>query len=137
MIVVSIMDIRERKVSTVLLAAGVLMAGAIAIGEMFQNQLRWEKAAREILLGVLPGGFLFTAAYLTKKAGYGDGVVLTALGILHGYLTSAVILCISLFLLSVFSIILLLFKRVQRDTHIPYLPFLTAAYMGCQFLGRG
>ena len=75
-----------------------------------------------------PGGLLLVTAYVTKKAGYGDGIVLLLLGMALGGDKSLLIFGLSLLLISVWSLILLVFHKAGRNTKIPYLPFLTAAF---------
>ena len=135
--VLSFMDIRERKVSVAWLAAGA----ALVCGFLMYEGLAVGTDARELmvrsLLGALPGLFMLAVARLTQKAGYADGLVLILVGIGYGYLPSVVLLCLSLFLLSLCSVVLLLCRRVRGNTRMPYLPFLTAAYACTWFLKVG
>jgi len=68
-------------------------------------------------------------AFATKKAGYGDGIVLLLVGMVSGGGKGLWIFCISLFLISIFSVILLLCHKVRRNSEVPYLPFLTVAWI--------
>lgn len=134
LLVLSIMDVREKKVNGALLIAGMLAAGLLVIWEMVQGERGWGEVMLKALLGMMPGAFLLAVARVTGKAGYADGMVLAALGICQGYLTGAAVLCISLLYLSLCSAVLLLCKRVKGNTKMPYLPFLTAAYVSIQLL---
>ncbi len=76
----------------------------------------------------LPGLFLLVLAWLTKESiGYGDGISVILLGGMVGLRNCIWVLCISLLLLSLAGLVLLVIKRVDRKTKIPYLPFLLAA----------
>lgn len=133
----SIFDVREKKVPVIFVAAGIVAVFIVRFYEGVVNDINNTNEVRllaEMVLGMVPGIFLLVVAKLTGKAGYGDGAVLLILGILDGYLMCATLLCISLFLMSMFSISLMLLHKVCRNTKLPYLPFLTAAYVCCQLL---
>ena len=85
--------------------------------------------AVQSLLGTLPGLFLLGVARLTPKMGYGDGMVLNLVGLRVGYARCVALLCFSLLLLSLCSVVLLLCRRVKGTTRMPYLPFLAASYV--------
>lgn len=119
---ISILDIKCRKVPVWLLAVGGVFAlPALCLSggsrELFQA-----------LRGMLPGILLLAAAFFTGKAGYGDGIVLLALGAVSKG-RGALLLGISLIFMSMASVVLLALRKVDRDTKIPYLPFLTAAWL--------
>ena len=122
---VSIMDIRSRKISIWLLLSGGILVLATCGNQFAAGSL----ALYDILGGMVPGLLLLAIAFVTKKAGYGDGMVLVLVGMVVGGGKSFVIFGVSLFLISVFSIILLLFRKVRRNSTIPYLPFLSAAWL--------
>lgn len=133
----SFMDIRERKVSVAWLAAGAIAVCGFFLYEGTVVGTDGRELITGSLLGTIPGIFMLVVARLTGKAGYGDGLVLILLGISYGYLCSIVILCLSLFLLSLCSVVLLLCRRVKGSTQMPYLPFLTAAYVCAWFFKIG
>ena len=120
--IISVFDIKSRRVSVWLLVIG----GVIAL-----PAIRWCCIAREyldLLKGMLPGLLFLAVAFFTRKAGYGDGVVLLILGMVTKGKV-AVLFGVSLFLISIFSIVLLTFHKVNRNTKMPYLPFLAAAWL--------
>ncbi len=121
---VSGMDIRFRQVSARLLMVGGMLAAAFVLCRNGSNLAGYY----EVFIGMMPGGVLLAAAFATKKAGSGDGVALMILGMISGSKILPVF-GFSLFLTAVFSIVLLGLRRVRRDTRIPYLPFLTAAWL--------
>lgn len=127
LMVLSFFDIKEKQVPVLLLAAGLV----IGLGISVYNCLRGREQWLAVLIGILPGVFLLLVAAMTKKAGWGDGIVLTALGLICGYRESIFLLTISLLSMSVLSVILLVFRKVGRNTALPYLPFLGLAYIIC------
>lgn len=133
----SFMDIRERKISVAWLAAGAIAVCGFLLHEGMVVGTDGRELITGSLLGAIPGIFMLAVARLTGKAGYGDGLVLILLGIEYGYLCCIMILSLSLFLLSLCSAVLLLCRRVKGSTQMPYLPFLTAAYVCVWFFKIG
>lgn len=92
-----------------------------------------------ILIAVKPAGFIYYAGLIpgmcmllisfasNQSVGYGDGLTILMLGLLVGFKLCVGILCLSLFLISIYSIVLLIIKKANRKTTIPYIPFLLAA----------
>ena len=105
---ISVMDIRSRRVPVWLLVLGGIpgvVAGICRNGGDFS-----------MILGALPGLLLLATAFATKKAGYGDGIVLSLLGIAVGSRKSLLLFGISLFLTSICSLVLLVLRKAVRDT---------------------
>lgn len=103
----------------------------LGMGTIFMiicNILQWKEFKVGILSAALPGLFLLVLAWLTKESiGYGDGISVILLGGMVGLRNCIWVLCISLLFLSLAGLVLLVIKRVDRKTKIPYLPFLLAA----------
>lgn len=116
----SIMDIRKCNVPVWALVPGGLLTGIALVCQ--------QTATGDMLQGMLPGIFLLATAFATKKAGYGDGIVMLFLGILSGG-RSLLIFGISLSLAAVVSLVLLVLRKAGKNTRIPFLPFLTAAWL--------
>lgn len=121
LLVSSIMDIRTRRVPIWMLGLG----GALTVAAVLLRQNRYG----DILSGMMPGVFLLLIAFATGKAGYGDGIALSCLGAVLGGEKSLLLFGISLFGVSVCSLVLLALRKVGRDTGIPFLPFLTVAWI--------
>lgn len=141
LVVLSIMDIREKQVPLYLLAVGLLLAACAGIGERLRAEelaggLRLIRAVWKILpgllLGLFPGLLFLGMARLTQKAGTGDGLVLMIMGLFTDYRICMTIFSISLFLVSVFSVCMMVFCKVRGKDCLPYIPFLAAAYVGYQ-----
>lgn len=117
----SIMDIRTRRVPVWMLAFGGGLAALAA----------WRQGAAvpEAVMGMLPGVLLLLTALATKKAGYGDGVVLCMFGAVLGREKGMLLFGISLFLLSLYALTLLALRKAGKNTRIPFLPFLAAGWI--------
>lgn len=121
LLVSSVMDIRTRRLPVWLLIVGsVLSAAAILYQKSGYLEMVW---------GVMPGLLLLAIAFTTRKAGYGDGIVLSCLGMMLGGEKSLLLFGLSSFLLALCSLVLLVFRKVGRNTGMPFLPFLTAAWI--------
>ena len=125
LMIISILDIRTRKIPIwLLIAGGVCVTPALAA--------QWSRGVGgcvDILKGMLPGVLLLGMGLGTKKVGYGDGVVMLFLGMALGGGKSWMLLGISLFLTAGVSLVLLALRKAGGKTTIPYLPFLTAAWI--------
>ncbi len=83
--------------------------------------------------GILPGVLLLILARITEQSiGYGDGILLAELGLLTGIGKCTLILAAALAMAGVFSLGMIVIKKVDRRYKIPFVPFLTIAYLaGC------
>ena len=84
-----------------------------------------------ICRALIPGIILVAIALSTKKAGWADGVVLLLLGIQTNYEKCMVAVLVALFLMAVLSVVLLVLRKVKKDTKLPFIPFLAMGW----FLG--
>lgn len=126
LIVSGIMDVRTRRIPIWMLAlGGVLAAWAVCCQD---------RGYLEAMGGLLPGALLLLLAYATKKAGYGDGIVLCCLGIVLEGGKSLLLLGVSLFLAALFALALLAMRRAGRNSSLPFVPFLAAAWLIVVFL---
>lgn len=123
--VLSVYDFRRKKVPVWLLAAGGIFGATAAMYAYFHGT----KSGAEIIWGMLPGGMLLFVAAATKKAGWADGIVLMTLGLVTTYRECVTGFVISLFAISVVSLLLLTFRKVGKNAKLPYLPFLCAGYL--------
>lgn len=120
----SFWDYKERQVPVAWLAVGAFLLPAMGIVRCFAG----EYSGMEYLAGALPGIMLLIIAWLTQKAGYADGVVLIELGLYSGYRQSVLLSCLSLLLSAMVSVCLLAVRKVNRNTKLPYLPFVFMVY---------
>lgn len=81
--------------------------------------------------GCAAGLVVLLLSFVTKGSiGMGDGFLITILGGFAG-LEKTIELCITACLLSaIVSVLLLLIKKADRKTGLPFVPFLLVAYIG-------
>lgn len=120
----AVWDLRNGEVPVKWLVAGGLVLAGMGALRCMGGELQWT----EVLLGMLPGTLMLIVAWQTKKAGYADGIVLLELGVCLGYRWCVVLLCLSMLLLALTAGILLILRKVQKNTQMPYLPFLFVAF---------
>lgn len=123
LVLCSIQDIREKRLSVKMLAvSGLLFLGMSLMFEEIPIERR--------LYNILPGMIAFLIAFLTKEQiGYGDAACLVVLGILVSTACLSGAVLAGLILLSICSIILLAGKKADRKTTLPFLPFLSAGML--------
>ncbi len=130
LLILSVWDSRRREIPLIALIAGgvmdlILLGGGLIRGEIMTSDVL------SALLGILPGLFLFVLAKLTKKAGEADGIALAIIGFAENYLIGLGTLCAASLFASLYAIALLMRKKANRRTELPFLPFLTAGYFVC------
>ncbi len=82
------------------------------------------------LLGSVPGIFTGCVSRLTKEAiGLGDAAVITGLGIVVGWENVCIVCMMGLVLTAVVGVVMVLCNRANRKTKLPFVPFLTVAYV--------
>ena len=119
------LDIRRRRVPVWLL----MISGIIVTSMSFYEIWRGSVNGMDRLSGILPGVVMLLVAYATQKAGWADGVILLLLGLHTGFRESVYSFTLSMLIISAVSLMLLVLKRVNRNTKLPYLPFLFAGYV--------
>ncbi len=137
LVVLSVFDGREQKVPVGLLGVGTLLALVLVARDCLAYSQYWQRIVLTAVLGLIPGVFMLLAAYITHKVGYGDGMALLAVGMLVGYKSCWGMLCISLMIMSFWCIGILVFRKGTKNTRLPYLPFLTIAYLLGLFVRGG
>ena len=82
--------------------------------------------------GAVPGIVLGIISWITREAvGYGDVWIITLLGIYLGIWDTVTLVCMRSF--SAYAAVGCLVWKNSEDTRIPFVPFLTAAYVGVVF----
>lgn len=121
LVIGTVFDIRKRRLPALFLMG----AGVLGLGFFLKNGTLW----KEHMLGLGLGIFLLAYGFLTKEQiGYGDGIILAITGFFLKNRENIFLFSMALFFAACFSILLFLKKRVNKNTRLPFLPFLLAAY---------
>lgn len=84
----------------------------------------------EFILALIPGGICFLLGYWTREAiGYGDAILLCALGMLYSLEELLSICVIAVMLAGVAGLVLLVVFRKNGKYEIPFVPFLWIGWL--------
>ena len=121
-VIEAISDVKRREIKIVYL----IVAGAIGILALV---ISGEKSRIiSSLFGIAIGLTVIVLAYLTKGGiGYGDGLLLCISALLLGVRNNIVLLFTGCFLSAIVSMFLLVIKKADRKTILPFVPFLIPA----------
>lgn len=119
MAICTVTDIKSRTVSgTVLVVFGMV--------SLIYAVICRDGSIYGILYSLLPGAFLLALSLCTKESiGYGDGFLVSALGILTGFSTCFLTVVSGFLLSAVTALVLLVCKKVNGKSRLPFVPFLT------------
>ena len=122
-------DIKYRKIPVWSLAVGIVGAVLSHFGEKSTD---WYL----VVLGLTTGLVFIGISKVTRENfGYGDSILILALGIFLGFWNVLSLLCIAFFLAAIYSIFLLIRCRCSRKKSFPFIPFLAIGYLGGSILG--
>ena len=129
LIILSVMDIKRRKLKLTVLLSGVLF---IPAGVLCRNEI----PAAFLLAGGAVGTVFLAVSKVTEEAfGYGDSVLILIMGGFLGFWDILALLTGAFILAAAFSLVLLIRSRFQRKDTFPFVTFLTAAYLGGMAFG--
>lgn len=118
------LDWKKQEIS--LISVGLF--GLIGIGfDLWLQHQHWGSIAGGILLGAGVG----LLAFLTKEAiGTGDGLILMVIGVFLGFGETLLLFLTGCLLCTALMFLMLLFRKIRKDSRFPLVPFLLAAYLG-------
>ena len=117
----SIFDIRKKSIPIQILVAAGIWAVICLTLSVTENGA---EVLAGSLPGLLPGAVLLMLGFLTQqKVGYGDGILLIIMGLMEGVRMVLLTFCIGLFLQSILAVILVLFKKADKQTQTSKLLF--------------
>ncbi len=125
LLAMSIADIKCCRVPVWMIAVGVGFAAVAGVSRCIVGEGEYSA----LMYGMLPGALLLVAALLTGMVGYADGLVLGCLGLVSGMEAGILALVFGLVLAAVYSVVLLMMGKVKRKSQIPFLPFLSVAWV--------
>lgn len=126
-------DLRYKKIPYWLLAVSGVIVTCVSVRRICMVGMQ----DMQLVWSVLPGVGMLLIALVSKKAGWADGIILVLLGVAVGFRVCAFSFALSMLIISVVSLVLLMLKRVGKNTKIPYLPFLWIGYLAQTALGLG
>lgn len=123
LLIEGVRDIKQKKISII----SVMITSVLGIFLQIPNIADvWLSLTGGVIVGII---FLIISKLTKEKIGCGDGWVMLTAGICLGFRGVICLLSVSLFIASVFSIVLLLFKKVGRKTELPFVGFMIPGYV--------
>ena len=129
MIVLAVMDIRWKKLSLMILLSGTV---PLAAGFLCDREIHIILLAAGSAVGVI---FLIIRRVTEDSFGDGDSILIMIMGGFLGFWNILSLLTAAFSMAALFSIFMLIRKRFHRKSAFPFVPFLTAAYIGGMFFG--
>jgi len=124
LISLSYSDMKRRKLSVGVIVLGFLSA---LVFQAITGIESWRAVAGGILTGFL---FMGISRLTEEKIGYGDSLLTIVLGTFLGMWKLLILLLGAFGLAAAVSILLMIKRKFTRKSMIPFVPFLTVAYMG-------
>lgn len=123
LIIVAIQDLIAKKINVwIVIVCSVLLCICIP----FCSSISLLNRIGGLTLGLL---LILLSKATGGKIGMGDGLVICVTGIGFGFWSNLELFALALLIASIFSIGLLIFKKVDRKKSIPFLPFLLISYL--------
>lgn len=119
----SLYDIRKREIPIALVIVFVIASLPL---NKWSEQFSWFEVSLGAFVGVV---LLFISKFTAESIGYGDGLVVMAMGLYVGIWQNLSVLFWGLFFASIFSIIVVNVKKRSWKSKIPFVPFLLISYV--------
>lgn len=129
LVILTVMDLKRRKLKlSVLLAGGIFIpAGVFCSSGVSPVYLAAGGAVGAVFLGI--------SKITEESLGYGDSILILIMGCFIGFWDILTLLMAAFMMAAVFSLVLLIRGRFRRKDSFPFVPFLTAAYIGGMAFG--
>ena len=122
LIISSIVDIRKKEISIWAIRACMLVSVIRVIAECVGKNLD----AAETIVCLLPGVFLLCMAFLSRQSvGYGDGLLALCAAPALGANATCLGFLAAIFISGITSALLLVIKKVGKNSRLPFVPFMT------------
>lgn len=129
LIILSVMDIKWKKLPFTFLLSGALLAAA---GYLCEREIPLMLLAAGGAVGII---FLIISKATGESFGYGDSILILFMGSFLGLWDILSVLLGAFSMAAVFSAFMMVKRGFHRKSSFPFVPFLAAAYMGGIFLG--
>lgn len=122
LLIEGIRDLRRKEISVLTCVVTALIG--------FLIRICWRDLSWWSFIGcVAPGGILLLLSLVSRESiGYGDGLILCAIGILIGGAETVTLFCHALFLCGIFSGFIFLFQKAGGKKRIPFVVFMLPSY---------
>lgn len=125
----AIMDIRTRKLHFGFLISGFLIAAA-------GWKYRVDAKAAYVIAGFIAGLICMAISRITEESfGYGDSILVMILGSFLGIWELLYVMLFASALAALYSVMMILTKKMNRKSTIPFVPFIASGYIGGMMIG--
>ena len=126
--VLSIQDIRQRRIWVPMLAVMLTVAAGIVVwdGRMYGEV----EDLHSMVVGILFGIVMLAAGHFTGAIGEGDGMVLILIALMARKIPVIAIFLLAMTTASITALFLLVLGKVQRKYEMPFIPFLLFSLIG-------
>ena len=122
----AIQDLKEKKISLVYLKIGLIIGIVFFLEKIIGQKL----AVMEVFLSFVPGMlFLLIGKISKEKIGFGDGWLFLVIGCWMEMRETWMLWQVSLFLCSLFSLVILVVKKFNTKYCIPFIPFVWLTHL--------
>lgn len=123
----SFRDLQSRTIPCRLLAGGALTALLLNLLGICCGRA----GLASLLPALVPGVFYLLMSLISgAQIGWGDGLAVLVLGLFAGFADTVLITAAAQFICAVSAGLMLVMKKADRNTRIPFLPFLLTAAAG-------
>lgn len=129
MAALAVMDIKWKKLSIALLLSGIIF---VVAGFLCGRDIHMILLAAGAGAGIV---FLIVSRVTKEAFGYGDSLLILIMGGFVGFWNILLLLVMAFTMAALFSVFMLIRKKFHRKSSFPFVPFLTAAYIGGMLIG--
>lgn len=123
------MDLKSKTISREMILVLMIVCFAGAFIKVFINK---EFGIWEIIGGVLIGFCAIGLSMVSRdQIGRGDGLVIVAIGLVLGFRKCLFAVCMASIIMTLVSVIVLILRKGNRNTRLPFIPALFAGYVMC------
>lgn len=124
-----IMDLKSKTISRGIILVLMIVCFAGAFIKVFTIK---EFGIWEIMGGALIGLCAIGLSMVSRdQIGRGDGLVIVAIGLMLGFRKCLFAVCMASMIMTLVSVIVLILRKGNRNTRLPFIPALFAGYVMC------
>lgn len=128
LLVAGIMDLKRKSISRGMIA--LLMAVCIS-GIFFKSTFSIGETIGGLLIGLCAVGLSVGSK---EQIGRGDGLVICAIGMVLGFRECLFTVCTASVIMALVSIGVLILRKGNKNTRLPFIPALFIAYTACMVM---
>ena len=124
----SFSDLKSKSVSMLMLVLSYVGAAVLLVVLYLRGESVMSYMQLIIILTV--GVVCILIAALSRMIGIADCMTFILIGILNGLIETVGTILLSMFMVSICAILLLLAKKMRLKDELPFIPFITASFLG-------